>query len=74
MAERDCTEIFTTAGVTSWSSGANVGTPSLLLAKGKPECAGKTRPSKITKLAGNKTNRKTFLMNLTDEPFDHSTK
>ena len=40
MAERDWTEIFTTAGVTSCSSGARVGTPFLLSAKGKPECAG----------------------------------
>jgi hypothetical protein len=64
MAERDWTEILTTAGVTSCSSGAKVGTPFLLLAKGKPECAGKTMPRRITKLVGNKKSRKAFLMNL----------
>jgi hypothetical protein len=46
----------------------------LLLPKGKPAPAGETTASKITKLADNKTNRKTFLMNLTDELFDRSTK
>ena len=64
MAERDCTEIFTTAGVTSCSSGARVGTPFLLFAKGKPACAGKAMASQITKLTGNKTTLDAFLMYL----------
>ena len=65
MAERDWTEIFTTAGVTPCSSGARVGTPFLLSAKGKPECAEKTTPSKITRLADSKTSWKDFLMDFT---------
>ncbi len=64
MAERDCTEMFTTAGVTPCRSGARVGTPFLLAAKGKPECAGKTMPSKIASLAASKTSRKAFFMDL----------
>ena len=72
MAERDCTEIFTTAGVTPCSSGARVGTPFLLSAKGKPEYAGKTIPSKITRLAGSKTSWKDFLMDLLRETRSNS--
>ena len=58
--KRVCTEILTTAGVTSCRSGASVGTPFLLAAKGKAECAGKTMPAKSASLAASKTSPESF--------------